>query len=148
MGQDPDDERIRRKAHELWEAEGHPHGRDHDHWDQAREIIALEDSYAGTLLPRGAGVAEPVESSVIAANQGDVPGMTDQGEHDLTATSREPVPERTSTPLPLAPQGAAPAAPETAPIGKKPAVKNAAKLATSRESAVKRERPHTSKKKK
>ena len=51
MAQDPDEERIRRKAHELWEAEGHPHGRDQDHWDQARELVAIEDSQASTLLP-------------------------------------------------------------------------------------------------
>lgn len=48
---DTDDiqERIRRRAHELWESEGHPHGRDADHWAQAEAEI------------RGAGALEPTE---------------------------------------------------------------------------------------
>ena len=32
------------KAHEIWEAAGRPHGRDQEHWDEAKEIIALQDS--------------------------------------------------------------------------------------------------------
>ena len=90
MGQDPDEDRIRRKAHELWQAEGHPHGRDQDHWDLAREIIAIEDSQRSTLLPRTSGADEPVESRQAAENYGDLPNLTDQGEHPLTDISREP----------------------------------------------------------
>ena len=90
MGQDSDEERIRRKAHELWEAEGQPHGRDQYHWDQAREIIAIEDSQGSTLLPRNTGAEEPVEDRQAATNYGDMPNLTDQGENALTDTAREP----------------------------------------------------------
>ena len=90
MGQESDDERIRHRAHQLWEAEGQPHGRDQDHWDQAREIIAIEDSQGATLLPRNTGAEEPVEDRQIASSYGDVPNLTDQGESALTDTSREP----------------------------------------------------------
>lgn len=90
MAGNPDHERISRKAHELWEAEGRPHGRDQDHWDAAREIIALEDSMGSTLLPRDTGAEEPEEPRVAVDSLGDVPGLTDQGEHPLTDTSREP----------------------------------------------------------
>ena len=39
-----DEERIRRRAHEIWEREGRPEGRQEDHWAQAcREIAAEED---------------------------------------------------------------------------------------------------------
>lgn len=50
---DTDDilERIRRRAHELWESEGRPHGRDSDHWTQAEAEI------------RGAGALEPTEKT-------------------------------------------------------------------------------------
>jgi hypothetical protein len=89
MAQDPDEDRIRRKAHELWEAEGHPHGRDLDHWTQAREIIAIEDSQASTLLPRETGAEEPIEPAVAIDSLGDVPNLTDQGKDPLTDTSRE-----------------------------------------------------------
>jgi hypothetical protein len=34
-------ERVRRRAYELWESEGRPAGREHDHWFQAeREVVA------------------------------------------------------------------------------------------------------------
>jgi hypothetical protein len=88
---DREQERIARKAHELWEAEGRPHGRDREHWDQAKEIVALEDSAGSALLPRETGASEPVEERTVAIdNEGQVPGLTDTGEHDLTAIEREP----------------------------------------------------------
>ena len=90
MAHDPDEDRIRRKAHELWVAEGHPHGRHEDHWEQAREIIAIEDSQKSTLLPRDTGAEEPVESGEIAESYSDLPNLTDQGEHSLTDIDREP----------------------------------------------------------
>lgn len=45
------EQRIRERAYQLWEQDGRPHGRDWDHWERARTLIASED---------GAGpVAEP-----------------------------------------------------------------------------------------
>ena len=91
MQRESDDERIRRKAHELWEADGRPHGRDQDHWLQAREIIAIQDSQGDTLLPRVAGAEEPIEDADEALrNLADFPNLTDQGENLLTSTDREP----------------------------------------------------------
>lgn len=90
MAQDSDEERIRRKAHELWEAEGRPHGRDQEHWDQAKEIIALQDSLSSTLLPRNTGADEPIEPRQAVENLADLPNLTDQGEHPLTDIGREP----------------------------------------------------------
>ena len=91
MARDPDYDRVSRKAHELWEAEGRPHGRDQAHWDEAREIIAIEDSQGNTLLPRDFGAQEPIEDAEEALrNQADFPNLTDQGENLLTSTDREP----------------------------------------------------------
>ena len=88
---DTDDDRIAKKAHELWEAEGRPHGRDREHWDQAKEIVALHDSAGVALLPRDTGAEEPVEERSIAIdNEGEAPNLTDTGEHDLTSIDREP----------------------------------------------------------
>ena len=92
-----DHDRIAAKAHELWEADGRPHGRDQDHWDQAREIIAVEDSQRDTLLPRDTGAQEPIEEPEAALrNLADMPNLTDQGENLLTSTDREP--KLTATP--------------------------------------------------
>jgi hypothetical protein len=42
-----DEERVRRRAHEIWEQEGRPEGRAGEHWAQAsREIEAEGDSPA------------------------------------------------------------------------------------------------------
>lgn len=91
MSADHDDhERIAVKAHEIWESEGHPHGRDQAHWDQAKEIIALHDSMGDTLLPRDTGAFEPEEPTQATEPFGEMPGLTDQGRDDLVDTDREP----------------------------------------------------------
>lgn len=45
------DERIRRKAHEIWEQEGRPEGREKEHWEMAAELVAQHDLSPGTLQP-------------------------------------------------------------------------------------------------
>ncbi len=80
QAQDPDEERIRRKAYELWVSEGKPEGRDRDHWELARELIAIEDSQKTTLRPPPKDDEEPVEPPEAFENLGDLPGLTDQGE--------------------------------------------------------------------
>ncbi|WP_274424051.1 DUF2934 domain-containing protein [Chelativorans sp. YIM 93263] len=37
------EEKIRRRAYELWEAEGHPEGRHHEHWERAAREIEVEE---------------------------------------------------------------------------------------------------------
>jgi hypothetical protein len=75
---DDDEERIREKAHALWESEGHPHGRAEAHWTMAREMVAIEDSLGSTLLPVQEG--DTVEPAIAIENQGEFPGLADQGE--------------------------------------------------------------------
>ena len=38
------EDRIRQRAHELWEQEGRPEGRAHDHWDRAAQDLDREDA--------------------------------------------------------------------------------------------------------
>jgi len=42
------EDRIRRRAYEIWEREGRPHGRDWDHWVKAAEEIEAEGAVSGT----------------------------------------------------------------------------------------------------
>jgi hypothetical protein len=49
-------ERIRQRAHAIWEREGRPHGRDQEHWDQAEKEVVAED----------AAPAEPVKQKAPA----------------------------------------------------------------------------------
>jgi hypothetical protein len=39
-------ERIRQRAHAIWEREGRPHGRDQEHWDRAEKEVVAEDAAA------------------------------------------------------------------------------------------------------
>jgi hypothetical protein len=47
------EERIRQRAHEIWEREGRPEGREQEHWDQAVQEIESESSEAerGPVAP-------------------------------------------------------------------------------------------------
>lgn len=76
---DEREERIRERAHRLWEEEGRPDGRAEDHWFQAKEIVALEDGHDETLKPIGSP-DEPVEPIEALTNAGEFPTLTDQGE--------------------------------------------------------------------
>ncbi|WP_337181292.1 DUF2934 domain-containing protein [Shinella sp.] len=40
---DDHDERIRKRAHEIWEEEGRPEGREYSQWLRARADIRAED---------------------------------------------------------------------------------------------------------
>ena len=53
------EEKIRARAHQLWEAEGRPHGRDREHWEQAAGELANETGPSSTDRPPSAG-AQPV----------------------------------------------------------------------------------------
>ena len=91
---DDDEERIRAKAYELWQSEGEPHGRADAHWTMAREMVATEDSLRSTLLPIGeAGDAS--EPAIAITNQGEFPGLADQGEETPHVPERVPAPEAT-----------------------------------------------------
>ncbi|MCR6500900.1 DUF2934 domain-containing protein [Shinella sp. CPCC 101442] len=40
---DDQSERIRKRAHQIWEEEGRPEGREYSHWLRARADIQAED---------------------------------------------------------------------------------------------------------
>lgn len=60
------DARIRRRAHELWEAEGRPEGQADRHWSRAAEDLDREDA--------------AIQSKGIA---GEKPGVRPQGDADF-----------------------------------------------------------------
>jgi hypothetical protein len=43
---DAREERIRARAHALWEADGKPEGRDREHWEQAAKLVDEEERQA------------------------------------------------------------------------------------------------------
>lgn len=75
------DQRIRERAFMLWIDDGQPEGRAQDHWDLARELIAIEDGQMATTRPVQDELAgEPVEPLEALENAGEFPTMRDQGE--------------------------------------------------------------------
>lgn len=57
-----DEEKIRRRAYELWEREGRPEGKEREHWERARlELADEEGNRSGT--GGGTGWTMPVDSA-------------------------------------------------------------------------------------
>lgn len=59
------EERIRERAHEIWEREGNPSGQEEAHWEQAAREIDAEETIANVSSdvegePRGLGDEEAV----------------------------------------------------------------------------------------
>ena len=47
--------RIRERAHQIWEEQGRPDGRDQEHWCQAEQEINLRSVAASSLQPDKTG---------------------------------------------------------------------------------------------
>ena len=64
----PDEERIRRRAHEIWEREGRPEGRHEEHWARARREVEAEEGGS----PPGAAKsdASPTDTAPGSAGAG------------------------------------------------------------------------------
>ena len=122
---DTDDiqERIRRRAHELWESEGHPQGRDADHWAQAEAEIrgssALEptEKVAGSRKRTGTSKASGKSTRAAAESMSEVANAPTESQPDTAAPSKG----KTSAKPPGKSKAAAPsedAAPAKAPAAK------------------------------
>jgi hypothetical protein len=83
-----DEQRIRARAHLLWEEQGRPDGQEDANLELARELVAIEDNQAMTTepVPRdpddpGLAAEEEGEPAGPAANAlGEIPTLTDEGE--------------------------------------------------------------------
>ncbi len=72
--------RIRERAHQLWEREGRPEGREAAHWDMAKEQITIEDTQRSATKPNPvaqghvyADRAGTVEPLLAVENAGEFP---------------------------------------------------------------------------
>jgi len=65
-------DRIRHRAHEIWEKQGRPHGADYQHWDQATREIDAEDAAAKKPAAKAsaskAGASKPAKPAAKAAS--------------------------------------------------------------------------------
>jgi hypothetical protein len=68
-------ERIRERAHQIWENEGKPEGRDAEHWEQAKREIDSE----GSDGENGGAEAGDGEAVTAAGGQGVASGLQSGG---------------------------------------------------------------------
>ncbi len=61
----PDEDRIRRRAHGVWEREGRPEGRHEEHWGQARREVEAEEG-GSSPGPTGSD-ASPTDTALGSA---------------------------------------------------------------------------------
>jgi hypothetical protein len=54
------EDRIRRKAHELWETDGRPSGRAEDHWSQAKRLLEREENGGAGTKPHAPATSDPL----------------------------------------------------------------------------------------
>lgn len=84
-------ERVRQRAHEIWEREGRPHGKHDEHWRLAREEIERE---GGEATEGGAAKARtPRRASAKAAAPGEAaaaPGRKRTSPREVTSEGTKP----------------------------------------------------------
>lgn len=100
-------ERIRRRAHQIWEADGRPEGREAEHWaraqDELRQEGALdaddalgrgyEDDTASADSDRKPENAGPADGHIIEAGEGGTAGGPDEADEAV----RSPVTRKART---------------------------------------------------
>jgi hypothetical protein len=81
------EDRIRARAHHLFEAAGRPQDRTvDDYMSEASELIAIEESQRTALKPNplkdeeARPYGEPIEPTLAVENEGEAPSLTDQSE--------------------------------------------------------------------
>ena len=84
----PANDEIARVAHAIWEAEGQPEGRDHEHWMRARQLIEegrAEIEFPQATAPRDGDphAPRPVQPGFEDAAPGMVPVMKDEPGEEL-----------------------------------------------------------------
>lgn len=108
--------RIRQRAHELWEAEGRPEGRDIEHWREAERQIMFEEGL-GEPTPGGEPDLprpdRPEPQPEIPADPSPAPDVGTPGQpSELPPSGPQEMPD-TGTPAPEMPPS--PPAPEVPP---------------------------------
>ncbi|GAB1581155.1 DUF2934 domain-containing protein [Phyllobacterium phragmitis] len=83
------EEQIKARAYEIWEQEGRPQGREHEHWEQARREVEGNNTSDGTS-PQQNGAGGPSEDperratapndNPAAATPGFMPGVGSTGD--------------------------------------------------------------------
>lgn len=83
------DPRVRARAERLWEDAGRPAGHEADYVERARELFAIEDNPDAGKVPVEQSIPTDEEPAEALDNQGDFPGLADQGDESPTPPRRD-----------------------------------------------------------
>lgn len=91
------DDRIRQRAHEIWEREGKPEGRHAEHWAQARREIEAEGGAAApgespTPTAPDHGGSTPAETAAAGSVEGQRSSEGGAASAEPAASSGSPTP--------------------------------------------------------
>jgi hypothetical protein len=89
---DDRDERIRQRAHEIWEREGRPHGLEQEHWDRATREIDAEGGRVSETEQNPDAASTAGEGSPAEQVTGAGPAMAERSK-DSTSTRRSAKPK-------------------------------------------------------
>lgn len=73
------DQRTRERAHQLWEQEGRPEGREHEHWDRAAREIEEQEADRDSSDRGALKNDEEVPAARVGSGSGLQPGGTTPG---------------------------------------------------------------------
>lgn len=74
------EERIRKRAYELWQREGEPHGRDQDYWHRAVAELGLDDAGEVEIPVPAAEALKPKKPRPARKPRGAAGQMVDMAE--------------------------------------------------------------------
>jgi outer membrane biosynthesis protein TonB len=134
------EDRIKQRAYEIWEREGHPHGRGDVHWSMAIQEIRAEDGWVDDAAD-SAGPTDDLSrqlGSAEAALASEGTGPAESAPEEPAPAARKPRAKKAAVPKVEAPT--VEAAEETTEIPKPKARKSASpKSATAKSAAATKE---------
>lgn len=113
-----DDDRIRKRAHEIWEEEGRPEGRHSEHWEQA-----VRDVTGASSGSKGAGKTKADSTAAPQAKQG------------KTAAAAKPASDKSASSKSAAPKSTTPKSTASKPTAEKAATDTAATAKSAKSKA-------------
>lgn len=83
--------RVAEKAHSMWEEAGCPEGGEQPYVDRARALLEISENPEAGRLTIAQSIPPRGEPLLAVENQGEMPGLTDQGDDQLFPEEQQSV---------------------------------------------------------
>jgi hypothetical protein len=85
------DARVAAKAQQMWEEAGRPDGGAGHFLDRARALLEIAENPSAGRVSLADSLRPDIEPLLAVENQGEMPGLTDQGEDQLFPEEQQSV---------------------------------------------------------